>query len=250
MNSGASWVDRDQIRRELRIAARNRAQHQCAAQRVPEHEPDATMARNDYLTAQVPNPFVGLMPASAPAGFRGATISGSSCSGRIRTSATSTRRPMRDSPGTTRCSSAWSGGCLRGYTFNVAYTWSRFEEAINFLNAGRSEPTRMISDMDAPHRLAVSGIWELPFGQGRRSPRTRTPWSTRSSEVGRYQAFTSTRRARRSAISATRSWSDRSTISRSQAANARWNAGSTWTRSTGTRAAARVQRPHVPDAVR
>jgi hypothetical protein len=26
----------------------------------------------------------------------------------------------------------------------------------------------MISDLDVPHRLTVSGIWELPFGKGRR----------------------------------------------------------------------------------
>jgi hypothetical protein len=125
-------------------------------------------ARNDYLTAQVPNPFVGLMPASAPATFRGATI------GRQQL-----MRPyphFGDINTTTNEGESWYNALQltlerrlsKGYTFNVAYTWSRFEEALTFLNAGDPEPTRMISDMDAPHRVAISGIWELPFGQGRR----------------------------------------------------------------------------------
>jgi hypothetical protein len=28
-------------------------------------------------------------------------------------------------------------------------------------------PTEVISDMDTPHRLSVTGIWELPFGKGK-----------------------------------------------------------------------------------
>jgi Carboxypeptidase regulatory-like domain len=130
--------------------------------------PVRDQVRNDYLTAQVPNPFVGLMPASAPAGFRGATI------GRQQL-----MRPyphFGDINTTTNEGESWYNALQltlerrlsRGYTFNVAYTYSRFEEASTFLNAGDAEPTRMISDMDAPHRVAISGIWELPFGQGRR----------------------------------------------------------------------------------
>lgn len=55
-----------------------------------------------------------------------------------------------------------------GYTLGVAYTWSKWLQATEYLNAGDAEPTRMISDQDAPHRIAVSGIYELPFGKGKR----------------------------------------------------------------------------------
>ena len=48
------------------------------------------------------------------------------------------------------------------------YTYSRFTEAIEFLNAGDPEPWKGISSKDVPHRLTVNGIWELPFGRGRR----------------------------------------------------------------------------------
>lgn len=54
-----------------------------------------------------------------------------------------------------------------GYTLGVAYTWSKWLQATEYLNAGDAEPTKMISDQDAPHRIAVSGIWELPFGKNK-----------------------------------------------------------------------------------
>ncbi len=54
-----------------------------------------------------------------------------------------------------------------GYTIGVAYTWSKWLQATEYLNAGDPEPTKMISDQDAPHRIAISGIWELPFGKNK-----------------------------------------------------------------------------------
>jgi len=54
-----------------------------------------------------------------------------------------------------------------GYTFQAAYTWSKFMEATGFLNDGASVE-KVISDQDYPHVLAVSAIYELPFGRGRR----------------------------------------------------------------------------------
>ncbi len=54
-----------------------------------------------------------------------------------------------------------------GYTLGVAYTWSKWLQATEVLNAGDAAPTKMISDQDTPHRLAISGIYELPFGKGK-----------------------------------------------------------------------------------
>ena len=53
-----------------------------------------------------------------------------------------------------------------GYTVNLAYTWSKFIEQVDLLNASDPEPTKMISAFDAPHRIALSWIYELPFGKG------------------------------------------------------------------------------------
>src|SRR5215471_2285832 len=122
----------------------------------------------DYLSAQVPNPFVGLMPASAPTAFRAANIARSQL-----------LRPypqFGDINTTTNEGYSWYHALQTsvqrrfssGYTLGVNYTYSRFTEATEFLNAGDSNPWNGISSQDVPHRLTVNGIWELPFGKGRR----------------------------------------------------------------------------------
>ena len=55
-----------------------------------------------------------------------------------------------------------------GYTFQLAYTWSKLMEAVEFLNATDPLPYESISSFDRTHRLAMSGIWELPVGRGKR----------------------------------------------------------------------------------
>jgi hypothetical protein len=56
----------------------------------------------------------------------------------------------------------------KGYTLGVSYTYSHWMQATEYLNAADPEPTKMISDLDVPHRLSISGIYELPFGRGKR----------------------------------------------------------------------------------
>lgn len=55
-----------------------------------------------------------------------------------------------------------------GFSFQSSYTWSKAMQATEFLNDGATAPSEVISDLDRPHRLTGSGIWELPFGRGRR----------------------------------------------------------------------------------
>jgi hypothetical protein len=55
-----------------------------------------------------------------------------------------------------------------GYTIASSYTYSKFTEAFEFLNAADPEPWEGISSIDSPHRLTVNGIWEVPVGRGRR----------------------------------------------------------------------------------
>jgi hypothetical protein len=129
--------------------------------------PTRDQATIDYLSALVPNPFVGLMPATAGTAFRAATIARSQL-----------LRPypqFGDVNTTTNEGYSWYHSLQAsvqkrfssGYTFGANYTYSRFTEAIEFLNAGDAEPWEGISSQDVPHRLAVNGIWELPFGRGR-----------------------------------------------------------------------------------
>jgi hypothetical protein len=56
----------------------------------------------------------------------------------------------------------------RGYTFGLSYTWSKSMEATQFLNGGDPTPYESLASLDFPHRVAISGIYELPFGKGRR----------------------------------------------------------------------------------
>jgi hypothetical protein len=55
----------------------------------------------------------------------------------------------------------------KGYTLNVAYTWSKAMDALRFLNPADTTLEYGISENDRPHRLVVSGLYELPFGRGR-----------------------------------------------------------------------------------
>ncbi|HWR50946.1 MAG TPA: hypothetical protein VN428_07545, partial [Bryobacteraceae bacterium] len=55
----------------------------------------------------------------------------------------------------------------KGYTINGNYTFSKFMQASERLNASDPRPTEMISDLDRPHRLTLSGIYEFPFGRGK-----------------------------------------------------------------------------------
>ena len=55
----------------------------------------------------------------------------------------------------------------KGYTVQAAYTWSKWVQATEYLNAGDPEPTKMISDQDVPHRFALSALYSLPFGRNR-----------------------------------------------------------------------------------
>ena len=124
-------------------------------------------AKIDYLSQSVPNPFFGLMPSTAIAALRGSTIT--------------RERLLRPYPQfdavntTTNDGRSWYHSLQvrldkrfsRGYTIGANYTYSRYTQATELLNGADLEPTKIISDLDTPHRLSVSGIWELPFGAGR-----------------------------------------------------------------------------------
>ena len=110
-----------------------------------------------------------------------------------------------------------------------SYTYSKFTEAIEFLNAADPEPWKGISSVrTSPHRLTVNGILGAAVrpraaGSARDAQRRRR---RRSSAAGRCQGSTPTRAASRSA-SATSSSPATSTTSRCRRASGRWRAGST-----------------------
>ncbi len=122
-------------------------------------------ATNNALTANVKNPFQGLLPGT---NFNGSTIQRQQLLrpfpqfGRIRT---------RRDDGT----AIYHGAQFRierrftgGFTLLGNYTWSKVIEEVTFLNESDTTYERRIGSDDIPHRVVVSGIWELPFGRGRK----------------------------------------------------------------------------------
>lgn len=121
----------------------------------------------NYLSANLPNPFVGLLPAGAISGLSGTNISRERL---LRA------YPQFDSVTTSDHNGySWYHSMQaridkrfsKGYTLGANYTWSKFMQATELLNGSDPLPTEIISDFDRTHRLTMSGIYEFPFGKGR-----------------------------------------------------------------------------------
>jgi hypothetical protein len=119
----------------------------------------------DRLGAIVTNPFQGLIP--------GQTLNGST---------TSRGQLLRPFPEFTSIASERYDGraiyhagqfrlerrFIRGFTLLTSYTWSKVIDELSLLNDTDTKYERRIGSDDIPHRVVVSGIWELPFGKGRK----------------------------------------------------------------------------------
>lgn len=119
----------------------------------------------NFLSQQVTNPFRNLLPGT---GSTGATIARSQL--------------LRPFPEFGNINSQRNDGASiyhsaqfraekrfsKGYTLLASYTWSKYIEEVFLLNAQDENLERRISRDDVPHRFVASGIWEAPFGKGRR----------------------------------------------------------------------------------
>jgi hypothetical protein len=121
----------------------------------------------NYLSAAVPNPFYPLLPGTNLAGttvarsyllssgpypqFSG--MSGATYDGYSSYHALQVKMERRFSS---------------GWTLNAVYQWSKYLQAISRLNGQPSALEKVISDQDRAQRVVISGIWELPFGKGKR----------------------------------------------------------------------------------
>jgi hypothetical protein len=123
-----------------------------------------------YMVGTVANPFKGL-------------LSGTAAKNTLNTSSTITRAQLlRPYPQfsqvitTTNQGYSWYHSLQftvqkrfsKSYMVAGTYTFSKFMQAAEFLNPSDPMPLESISDMDTPHRITVSPIWELPFGRGKK----------------------------------------------------------------------------------
>lgn len=125
--------------------------------------PFRDQATINYLGTAFPNPFYGLDPQ-----FTSSTISRE---GMLRRYPEFGSVQFSDPVGyswyhslQTRLEKRMS----HGFTLQVSYTWSKAMEAASFLNGADPMPYESLASIDRPHRIVSSGIWELPFGKGRR----------------------------------------------------------------------------------
>ncbi|HZQ52317.1 MAG TPA: carboxypeptidase regulatory-like domain-containing protein [Bryobacteraceae bacterium] len=124
-------------------------------------------ANSSYFTQSVPNPFAGLIPNN-PA-LNGATISRQQLLlpypqfGNVQYAFQSVGKLWYDSlqvSATKRYSSH--------LVLALAYTFSKNLDAINFLNGQDARPVKELSASDRPQRVVLSGVYQLPFGKGRK----------------------------------------------------------------------------------
>jgi len=127
--------------------------------------PVRDQATIDFLSANVTNPLRGLLPGEG-----------------LNSNTTSRQQLLRPYPQFQNVdvrrydgSSTFDSAQFRlekrfsgGYTVLTSYTWSDFKEKTSRLNDTDPDYEERLQDTQLPHRLVVNGIWELPFGRGRR----------------------------------------------------------------------------------
>ncbi|MEZ5351411.1 MAG: carboxypeptidase regulatory-like domain-containing protein [Bryobacteraceae bacterium] len=141
--------------------------------------PDSALAQGDGLLRTVPNPFVGILPATTALG-------------RATTTVAQLQRPY---PWLTGLTHQWGAQAhssyhalqtkfrkryANGLQFLLAYTWSKTIDDVSsvagflgdqnpgYTNNNRRDLDRSLSAMHIPHNLVFNYQWELPFGKGRR----------------------------------------------------------------------------------
>ena len=121
-------------------------------------------ATNNYLTAQVPNPYAGLLPGT---NINGANVARSQL---LRPYTQFTGIAALETIGTSDYNS-FQGRVERrmanGFTVQAAYTWSKTMTDTVYLNSFDTELEHVIGPFDRTHVFTTSGIVELPFGRGR-----------------------------------------------------------------------------------
>ena len=135
-------------------------------------------AQEAFLSAQVPNPFAGLLPGTSlngstiqrrqlllpfPQFLGGANNGAVSGTGTISVGTEEYVGSDTYDAGTIRVEKRFSGG----NSVLATYTRSRLRDKLNYLNAADGVLEDRISPNDRPNRFTMAATFALPFGKGR-----------------------------------------------------------------------------------
>jgi hypothetical protein len=125
---------------------------------------------NNLLTATFASPLVGLVPGNTQGIYTGTTTSRQTLLSPFVAFGSNAINTTENTGYSWYHSFQFTATkrFTKGYTVIGSYTYSKWMQAVNLLNAADPLPLREISDSDAPHRINISNVWSLPFGKGRR----------------------------------------------------------------------------------
>jgi hypothetical protein len=126
--------------------------------------PTRDQERINFLTANVANPFAGLLPGTA---LNGATIARNQL---LKPYPQFPNIVMLDYQGYSWYNSLQmrlERRYSKGLTIQASYSYSRKMDAVEYLNAADAAPSEFISPFDRPHLITFSGLYELPIGKGK-----------------------------------------------------------------------------------
>lgn len=118
----------------------------------------------NYLTAQVTNPFAGLLPGTS---LNGSTIARSQLLSLYPQFTSVTMIDYQGWSWYNALQARFDRRFSNGFSVIGGYTFSKNIDATTYLNAGDPVPTRAISAIDRPQQLSVAAMYDLPFGKGK-----------------------------------------------------------------------------------
>ena len=139
--------------------------------------PERDNATINFLTTNVTNPFRGIPEFVNAPGFLNNQFLGRQQLLRPYPHFGGLNMTINDGfswyhAGTVRFEKRFTGG----YSLGGHWTWSKFMEAVERLNPQDLHPHHVISPQDRPHHIALNGMWDLPFGKGKRFWATAPRW--------------------------------------------------------------------------
>jgi hypothetical protein len=128
--------------------------------------PTRDQATINYLSANLPNPF-GAIPTFAGTNLSGTVVPRTQLIAPYPQFSGISYYTYDGNSSYNALNAKFEKRFSKGYLIAATYTWSKYLVANTLLNAGDASPARYLSPQDYPHHLAISAVYQLPFGRDR-----------------------------------------------------------------------------------